>query len=540
MTVETQSAGEPVVRSGPYDGNGVSDTFDYDFQIQSESEILVTRQNASGDEVVLVLTTDYTVTGVGDDTGGQVVLVDPANDLPTGAKLVLQYDGDYNQSTDYSNQGAIALGDLEDALDKVMMHLRSLKEQIDRSIKAATFDADGVTFQLPAPLANAAVGWNAAADALTNLTSIASSTVSGTVDGAVMRYDATGGGIEESALYVKDNGHVGVGTTNPSDIFQINDNAPTMRFVDLENGVFNEYALIYYDVADDGAFYIDIDPANQTANSKLRLKIGSSIPYTFSESGTFSIDLAVAHQGDGNNRLQFGTGTQTYTTSAGSTAIDLSDDGLRVGGAGARATTIKAAGTVGTSDTKLVTEGHVYAMTPRPLLAEVSVDSVVSSIPFTSVLDDTLYDGYEVHIFSLALETSGEDLHLEVSNDNGATWETTNYEYITEEHTVGAAETITESASDSKCILATDLRDPAGLGASQLFTATLLLYAGDALNDMSYTMHGTTKKAAGGQARVHSAGNRSNNITAFRLRSSSGGIESGIVKVYGIRKANFT
>lgn len=149
MTVETiTGGGEPVTKSGPYDGNGVTSVFDYDFQIQDETELLVVRQNADLSEDTLTLTTDYTVAGVGADAGGQVTLVAPATALPTGTKLVLQYGGDYNQSADYSSQGGINLAELEAALDKLTMHLRSLKEMVDRSVKIDAFgDVDLVTLQ---------------------------------------------------------------------------------------------------------------------------------------------------------------------------------------------------------------------------------------------------------------------------------------------------------------------------------------------------------------------------------------------------------
>lgn len=145
MTVETQTGGgEPITKSGPYSGNGVTAVFNYDFQIQDQTELLVTRQNADMTETVLVLTTDYTVSGVGNDAGGSITLVDPATDAPSGTQIVIQYDGDFNQETDYSNQGSIQLGLLEDALDKLTMHLRALKEIVDRAVTVDTFGTTDV------------------------------------------------------------------------------------------------------------------------------------------------------------------------------------------------------------------------------------------------------------------------------------------------------------------------------------------------------------------------------------------------------------
>ena len=145
MTVETTSGGEPIVRSGPYNGDGVTASFDYDFQIQDEVELKVTRQNADGTETVLTLTTDYTVSGVGNDAGGSITLVDAATDAPSGSKLVIQYDGLYTQSVDYSNQGRIQLSLLENSLDKLMMHCRSLKEIADRAVTVDAFSTADIT-----------------------------------------------------------------------------------------------------------------------------------------------------------------------------------------------------------------------------------------------------------------------------------------------------------------------------------------------------------------------------------------------------------
>lgn len=140
MTIETtDGSGDPITKSGPYTGNGVTAVFDYDFQAQDESELLVTRQNADLSEDVLELTTDYTVSGVGDDTGGSITLVSPSTSLTTGEYLVIEYNGAFTQSTDYSNQGSIKLELLEQALDRVVMHLRQLKQLADRSVRVDPF-----------------------------------------------------------------------------------------------------------------------------------------------------------------------------------------------------------------------------------------------------------------------------------------------------------------------------------------------------------------------------------------------------------------
>lgn len=140
MTVETESGGLPVLKSGPYNGNGVTAAFDYDFPVQDETEIEVLRQNADLSVTTLTLTTHYTVSDVGVDAGGQVTIVDPATNLPTGTKLLIRYVGDFLQAVDWSNQSGLQLAQLEAALDKQMMHLRQIKEQLGRTAQTDAFE----------------------------------------------------------------------------------------------------------------------------------------------------------------------------------------------------------------------------------------------------------------------------------------------------------------------------------------------------------------------------------------------------------------
>lgn len=140
MTVEAQNPdGTPIVKSGPYNGNGVTTAFNYTFPITAIGEVKVVRQNADLTETVLVLTTDYTVTGAGNPAGGQVNLNSGAL-LPTGAKLALLLDMDFDQAVDYSNQGRIQLSLLEISLDKLTLAARQLREEL---LRAVTVDAFG-------------------------------------------------------------------------------------------------------------------------------------------------------------------------------------------------------------------------------------------------------------------------------------------------------------------------------------------------------------------------------------------------------------
>ena len=68
----------------------------------------------------------------------------------------------------------------------------------------------------------------------------------------------------------------------------------------------------------------------------------------------------IVHIGDTNNKISFGTDTQDYQT-GGSSRLDISDSGVRLGGTGARVTSITDDDALGTSDTILCTQGNVKA-----------------------------------------------------------------------------------------------------------------------------------------------------------------------------------
>src|SRR3990167_2835678 len=76
-----------------YTGDGATTTFAYPFKIFLSSDLKVYVNN-----LLKVLTTDYTLTGVGGASGGNVVFnTAPAN----GAKIVIFRDPSLTQETDF-------------------------------------------------------------------------------------------------------------------------------------------------------------------------------------------------------------------------------------------------------------------------------------------------------------------------------------------------------------------------------------------------------------------------------------------------------
>ncbi|RUW24663.1 glycosyl hydrolase family 28-related protein [Mesorhizobium sp. M4B.F.Ca.ET.013.02.1.1] len=118
-------------RSGPYNGNGVTTVFDYEFKITNENYIKVIKADAAGVETILTIDADYIVSDVGDSAGGQVALTVP---LPTGQTLTMIPSVPFTQEIDLENQGAYYAETVETALDLSVMRDQQLQEQINRAV----------------------------------------------------------------------------------------------------------------------------------------------------------------------------------------------------------------------------------------------------------------------------------------------------------------------------------------------------------------------------------------------------------------------
>lgn len=136
-----------------YTGLGTLATYVYSFRIFSEDDLTVeVRNTTTGAITTLTITTDYTVSGVGLATGGNVVLVNAsqawltAGNLSIGYTLAIRRVVDLVQNTDIRNQGTFYPETHEDALDYLTMVDQQQQDAIDRTVKlpgaipSTTFD----------------------------------------------------------------------------------------------------------------------------------------------------------------------------------------------------------------------------------------------------------------------------------------------------------------------------------------------------------------------------------------------------------------
>ena len=117
-----------------YSGNGTLDTFNYTFKIFADADIQVIIRDATATETVKTLTTHYTVTGAGNANGGTIVFT--SGNIPTATEtVVIRRASPQTQAIDYIANDPFPAESHEEGLDRSMMAIQQLQEEIDRSIK---------------------------------------------------------------------------------------------------------------------------------------------------------------------------------------------------------------------------------------------------------------------------------------------------------------------------------------------------------------------------------------------------------------------
>ena len=130
-----------------YNGNGVTTVFSFPYRFLANGDIVVVSVSSTGVETVKTLTTDYTLTGAGDDAGGSVtMLVAPAS----GTRLIIYRDTDIVQETDYISGDPFPAETHERALDRLTMIAQEIGSGTDRSIKVPVGDSSSLSTVLPA------------------------------------------------------------------------------------------------------------------------------------------------------------------------------------------------------------------------------------------------------------------------------------------------------------------------------------------------------------------------------------------------------
>jgi len=201
-----------------YVGNGAVDTYSYTFKVFDQDDLLVTVKDTDDVETILTITTDYTVTGVGETAGGTIVLVnssqawlDAGGDLLTDYTLTIRRVLDIVQETDIRNQGSYYPEGIEKQFDKCAMIDQQQQDELDRSIKIPE-SSDPATFDLVLPDFNGQAGKaivvKTSEDGLELSSTITGATNSATVDNRILRSDGVAGNIQQTGITVDDSDNV--------------------------------------------------------------------------------------------------------------------------------------------------------------------------------------------------------------------------------------------------------------------------------------------------------------------------------------------
>ncbi len=122
------------INRASYSGNGSLTTFAYGFKVFDQDDLTVILRASNGTETVQTITTDYTVTGVGDVSGGNVVFgTAPAS----GVTVVILREMDLEQGLDLVPNDPFPAQSLENSLDKLTFMVQQHDEQLGRAIKAS-------------------------------------------------------------------------------------------------------------------------------------------------------------------------------------------------------------------------------------------------------------------------------------------------------------------------------------------------------------------------------------------------------------------
>lgn len=159
-------------------GDDATLIFAYTFRIFAASDLVVTISDTSvipQVDTLLVLSSDYTVDGVGSPSGGNVTLLLTGQlSVPptTTDNITLLREEPLTQNLDFIENDNFPSQSTEDALDKLTFIVQQLQEQVARSLNIPP-NITGVSVDLPSPVADNFFAWDPTATFLINAGSAA-------------------------------------------------------------------------------------------------------------------------------------------------------------------------------------------------------------------------------------------------------------------------------------------------------------------------------------------------------------------------------
>lgn len=469
-----------------YTANGITTNFPITFDYVNESDLTVTFVTDDGDSAVWVQD------AVGDE--GYTIVSDEvvANTAPDDGTLTIDGETPRTQELNLKNNRATPAELYEAALDKLTLEVRDLKAQIDRAMVAdATSDPD-IDYTAPDYEASTFWQWHPSEKKLRNATLVGIAISIGTDIGDIVELIDDGSGNAAFPAFP-------LSGPLDSNSFQIQES--------IGANVASASALAI--LTDGNKFYVtgttNIDSINSTG------KIGSLITLEF-VTGTLDLNH------DATDLILLGG--ENITTTAGSIAVlreyalgdfklEIYQDGATAPGGG----------------------GIV-------LLSTVTASSD-ATIDIDALIDGT-YDEYEIHLQNVIPASDNVGLNLLTSTDGGSNYDTgaSDYGWIVGGNSGGGTGLDDGDVADSEIQLSASY--PVGSAANEVGVSGVI-----SLIRPSVAKYGTILYQIGYRREtaeiVHLEGYAERltaaDINAVRFIFTSGAIESGEFKLYGLKKS---
>ncbi len=148
--------------------SGASQTvFNYTFKIYSSTDLDVYVTPAGQACSDSDLTTSYTVSGVGSESGGAITLITPAS---SGDLVTIVSSIPTSRTTDYQNNGDFRTDTVNDDFDRVVSLTKQTEDIANRSLQFPPCEQGVTALSLPTPAAGAYVRWRQDVSGLENVT----------------------------------------------------------------------------------------------------------------------------------------------------------------------------------------------------------------------------------------------------------------------------------------------------------------------------------------------------------------------------------